>query len=59
MAVSLNIGTLNVRGLRGKVKRRALFEFLKHTYLDLIFLQETHSSISDEKYWEKEWGAPI
>ena len=35
-----NIGTLNVRGIRGQIKRLAVFEFLKRSNFDIVFIQE-------------------
>ena len=54
-----NIGTLNVRGIRGQIKRLAVFEFLKRSNFDIVFIQESHSTPSDEKVWLNEWGGPI
>ena len=54
--------SLNVRGLRNKVKRRQLFQWLKKYHSGknyFIFLQETHSTIKDEKLWQSDWGSKI
>jgi len=56
---SLNIVSLNVRGLRDLTKRKALFLFCKHTEADLIFLQETHSGESDCKFWKSQCGNSV
>ena len=53
---SLNIVSLNVRGLRNQVKRRAIFSYLKSQKANLYCLQETFSQESDEKVWSAEWG---
>ena len=56
----VKIVTLNVRGIRSVVKRRALFRFFHKEYpTHIIVLQETHSSASDARYWESEWGDQI
>ncbi len=47
---SLSIVTLNVRGLRDSVKRKAIFLFCKSA-ADLIFLQEIHSGETDVRFW--------
>ena len=41
----------NVKGLQDKVKRIKIFEYLKNKALHngIIFMQETHSCINDEK----------
>jgi len=46
---------LNVRGLRSIKKRKALFMWLKKKKADIVFLQETYSSIEDEKFWNMQW----
>ena len=44
--------SLNVRGLRSINKRKALFMWLTKQKADIVFLQETYSSIEDEKILE-------
>lgn len=53
------INTFNVNGLRNEAKRKDLFRYFKNHKLDLIFLQETHSTIQDEQKWKIEWGGQI
>ena len=53
----LTICSLNVRGLRNKVKRLALFKFLKTQKYDIICLQETHALEQDLHIWQKQWGS--
>ena len=55
MMATLNIATINVRGLKGTKKRRQIFNFLKVSEYNVICLQETHHSGPDQKKWEKEW----
>lgn len=49
--------SLNVNGLRIQNKRRALFHDFRSHKADLIFLQETHSTLGDVKIWNSEWGS--
>ena len=56
--MSLKILSLNVRGLRNKVKRRAVFNYARQR-ADVICLQETHSVQNDELQWKLEWGGDI
>lgn len=56
---SLTLMSLNVRGIRDSVKRKAVFLFCKRSEADLILLQETHSSESDIKFWKGQWGNGI
>ena len=47
--------SLNVRGLRSINKRKALFMWLTKQRADIVFHQETYSSIEDEKFWNTQW----
>ena len=51
--------SLNVRGLSNNRKRAAVFAWCKRQGADVLFLQETHSTKSSEKTWEKCWGNTI
>ena len=56
---NLKICTYNVRGLRQSKKRRQVFSYLHRSKTDIYLLQETHSVMSDENYWQNEWGGKI
>ena len=56
---SCNVISLNVRGLRNRVKRRRIFCFLKDQKCDVYFLQETYSEPTGENIWRSEWGGDI
>lgn len=49
----------NVNGIREFVKRRKIFNLFKQKTADIVCLQETHSNLNDEKFWESEWGNQI
>lgn len=53
---ALNLCSINVRGLRDNTKRKAVFLFSRSCNSDIVFLQETHSDIDDEKFWKSQWG---
>lgn len=53
---SLKIVSLNVRGLRDIIKRKAIFLFIRKTDTNIIFLQETHSCDTDSTFWKGQWG---
>ena len=56
----LKLISFNVRGLRQRTKRRAIFHFLHTVYQShIVVLQETHSLPSDVKVWKAEWGGEI
>lgn len=51
--------SLNVNGLRADAKRKDLFRYFKNRKLDMVLLQETHSTPEDETIWLREWGGRI
>ena len=57
MSDSIAILSYNVRGLKDKKKRLAVYDFLKTKKIDVILLQETHCHLKQEEYrWGREWG---
>ena len=56
---NIRIFSLNTRGLRNKLKRRALFALFKEKRFDIICLQETHVTRKEAFIWEKEWGGRL
>ena len=56
--MSIKLISINVRGLRDVVKRRAIFNYYRQRS-DILFIQETHSCKTDEIVWESEWGGDI
>ena len=50
------IVSMNVNGLRGTKKRRALFHIFKREKFDIICIQEAHLTKSDTYRINKEWG---
>ena len=47
--------TLNINGLQNDNKRLDLFEQLQNKAIDIIFLQETHTTPETSTKWEKDW----
>ena len=56
---SLQISSLNTRGLGNGEKRVAIFKWLKNITPGIHFLQETHSLEKYENKWESEWDGDI
>ena len=56
--MSLKILSLNTRGLRDVLKRRAIFNYYR-SRAEFICLQETHSNEKDMVIWKAEWGGDI
>ena len=54
--MSCKIGSLNVRGLGNKIKRKAIFQYLRDKQLDIVFIQESHITNSTVEDWQNEWG---
>ena len=59
MSNKLKILTCNVRGIANPHKRRKIFRYLHEKDIDVIFMQETHSTKNCEKRWRNEWGGRI
>ena len=55
----LRIITLNARGLKNKLKRTAIFNYLKTQQVDIACLQECHASKKDIVVWERQWGGKM
>lgn len=56
---NLKFLTINTRGLKDSVKRKAMFLYCKSKRAECILLQETHSNETDEKFWASQWGDKI
>ena len=57
--MELIIATCNVAGLGNDIKRKSISQFLRANKFDIIFLQETLSSLSKLKLLEMKWGGKI
>ena len=51
--------SLNVRGIRSTTKRKALFTWLNERRYDIIFLQETYSTVDVEDIWRTQWRGKL
>ena len=54
--MNLKLSIFNCRGIQDFVKRRKVFHYLRSIDSDIIFLQEVHSSVTDESIWKQQWG---
>ena len=59
MADVFKLVSLNVKGISNFKKRRTMFTWCRKRKADIIFLQETHSTIKTDSQWKNEWGAEI
>ena len=61
MSLSVEVLSLNVRGLCRFEKRKMVFNWIKkHTSQDsIVFLQETRSDESSESIWKSQWRGEI
>uniref|UniRef100_A0A1A8QY68 Reverse transcriptase domain-containing protein n=1 Tax=Nothobranchius pienaari TaxID=704102 RepID=A0A1A8QY68_9TELE len=57
--MSLSIISLNTRGLRNHLKRKAIFLYCKQLNTDFCFVQETHSIETDTNFWKSQWGGDL
>lgn len=56
---NLRFNTFNTRGLGDRLKRKVIFSWLQEHQKGITFLQETHSTLKDEKLWCNDWGNQI
>ena len=54
--MDLKIMSSNVKGLADPVKRKQVFNYFRNKKLDVIFIQESHSSKNKQKIWRSQWG---
>jgi len=59
MAENLNITTINIRGLGGKQKSKAVLDWLRSNSKGVTFLQETHSDENLADKWRNFWKGSI
>ena len=59
MSAVFSAVSLNVQGIRNKIKRQKILKYCKKYKADVILLQETHSQPQDENLWKEEWGSDI
>ena len=61
MGVKLQFILNNVKELQKSLKRIKIFQYLKNNLGSegFLFLQETHSSLADDKKWADESKGPI
>ena len=59
MANTFCVGTLNVRGLNNKLKRRALFNYLRRHKVDIACLQETYIKSDTIHDITREWRGQV
>ena len=52
----VKLGSLNINGARGEIKRASLYSLFQTKKLNVIFLQETHSTPDNETDWKREWS---
>jgi len=59
MAVQkVSICSYNVNGLGDRRKRHEIFAWLKDKPYQIFCLQETHSTVKQEEFWQSDWGGP-
>ena len=53
--INFKLISLNVRGIRSFEKRKAAFNWLYKSQVDICFLQETYSTPEVVNVWKKQW----
>lgn len=59
MFPGISLCSFNTRGLRNDLKRKAIFLYAKGQNSDFCFIQESHASPNDAKFWKSQWGDDI
>ena len=59
METKIKIGSLNVRGLNNRLKRKSLYKMIYKERFDLMFCQEMYVTESNKGIWETEWGGKL
>ena len=54
-----NISTLNLNGARSDLKRAALFKLMETKRIDVMFVQETHSTVDNESDWKRAFKGEV
>jgi predicted transcriptional regulator with HTH domain len=56
---NISLHSLNVRGLRDANKRNKILHFMKEKYPGILFLQETHTVVTDEPMYHQLYGENV
>ena len=54
--MNLKLGSINVRGLGDRFKRRETFNWMRFKKMSIYFLPETHCMENNQHNWKAEWG---
>jgi len=55
----IKIASINIHGLRNRIKRKTFFHKMKTMKYDIICVQESYISEEDLNGWKREWGGEI
>ena len=56
---NIKIRSVNIHGLRNKLKRKSFFNVIKRSNLDIVCIQESYITEHDVDLWETEWGGTM
>ena len=59
MTSNITFVSVNVRGLRDRVKRNHIFQWCKSKESNIVLLQETYSTPDVEESWRKDWDGSM
>ena len=48
-----------MRGLKDKIKRCEFYNYLRQKQIDIGFIQETHCTKKERKWWRNQWGGEM
>ena len=56
MGKTIKIASLNVRGINQQNKCKEMFNYFRKKELDVICIQESHSTAKEQRLWDLQWG---
>lgn len=57
--MSIKMFSVNARGLRNQLKRKALLLYCQSKGADFYFIQESHACETDVGFWRSQWGNEV
>ena len=55
----IKIASINIHGLRNRIKRKTFFAHIRKLSYDIICIQESYITDADTDLWEREWGGSL
>ena len=56
---NIKVASININGIRNRMKRKAFFRNLKNDGYNIICVQESHITDNEKEEWEREWAGKM